>query len=214
MTTTSATPTPPILTPTTAAIGFSDGACISQYGGGGNGMPSIMGKAVAAEAGSGGVIYTDASLHDRVLWFAHYIAAIGKEDVADAGADDADAAAQVKLPTNNVAEYDGAILACQYALQVGIRRFELRMDSQLAVRQFAGQYKCKNARLQALLGQLRAVVKGFEAFTLVWIKRDENQEADWLSKLAVKERRSFATTTCQPHFFPQHFPAAAAAAAQ
>ena len=58
--------------------------------------------------------------------------------------------------TNNVAEYRGAIAAVQTALDLGATELELRLDSELIVRQLQGRYRVKNAALKPLYAQLRA----------------------------------------------------------
>ena len=57
--------------------------------------------------------------------------------------------------TNNQAEYRGAIAALEAALGLGAKEVELRMDSELVVRQLSGRYKVRNPGLKPLAARLR-----------------------------------------------------------
>lgn len=90
--------------------------------------------------------------------------------------------------TNNVAEYEAVIRALD---QVPSDYDEVHVyaDSRLVVEQFYGRWKCKNQRLGMLLSGLRFRSRRFETFTIEWIPREDNYEADELSKLAVTRGR-------------------------
>ena len=64
--------------------------------------------------------------------------------------------------TNNVAEYRGAIAAAQAALRSGADELELRLDSQLVVRQVEGRYRVRNAALKPLYDRLLDLLDEFD----------------------------------------------------
>jgi len=92
---------------------------------------------------------------------------------------------QIGWATNNVAEYKAAIAALCVA-QSHFRFDEkpeavLRTDSRLVVEQFNGRWKCRSDHLKELLDLLRRVSSGMDV-TMLWIPREENELADYLSK--------------------------------
>jgi ribonuclease HI len=90
--------------------------------------------------------------------------------------------------TVNVAEYGGLIEALDCArkwVQAG-DELEVLGDSQLVIRQMNGQYRVKKANLLLYVNRAKSIVAvlkqmGVEV-TLTWIRREENCEADRLSK--------------------------------
>ena len=59
--------------------------------------------------------------------------------------------------TNNVAEYNGLLAALRYAKDHGHRKVRIRSDSELLVKQMRGEYRVKNAGLQPLHVEARAI---------------------------------------------------------
>ena len=64
--------------------------------------------------------------------------------------------ARLGIGTNNQAEYRAAIEGVRKARQLGATGIDLRMDSELVVRQLTGQYRVKNVALQPLFTTLVA----------------------------------------------------------
>lgn len=87
--------------------------------------------------------------------------------------------------TNNVAEYRGAIAALEKAKALGLTEIELRMDSELIVKQLGGQYRVRQPALQALKRRLDDVIRGFRRFRVRHVPREENGEADRLANEAL-----------------------------
>lgn len=87
--------------------------------------------------------------------------------------------------TNNVAEYRAAIAALEAALALGASRVELRMDSELVVRQLSGRYRVRNPALKKLFARLQALRWRFQALEAVAIPREENRQADKLANQAL-----------------------------
>lgn len=91
------------------------------------------------------------------------------------------------VATNNVAEYQGLILGLEAALDRGVTRLEVRLDSELLVRQINGQYKVKAPHLLPLYKQARALLSRFESALLVHVPRAQNAIADQLANQAMDE---------------------------
>ena len=91
------------------------------------------------------------------------------------------------IATNNVAEYNGLLAALRYALDRGHADLRIRADSELLVRQMRGEYKVKNAGLQPLHREARALADRIGRVTFEHVRREFNKEADRLSNLGMDE---------------------------
>jgi ribonuclease HI len=103
-------------------------------------------------------------------------------------ADGAELAAEgrrIGKTTNNVAEYRGAIAALERASQLGLRDVELRMDSELVVKQINGEYRVKQPALADLKAQVDSLLAGFRRWTVRHVRRAENSETDRLANEAL-----------------------------
>ncbi|MBI2506929.1 MAG: ribonuclease HI family protein [Candidatus Colwellbacteria bacterium] len=92
--------------------------------------------------------------------------------------------------TNNVAEYKAAIFALKKAKQLlGKARskseIEIRTDSELLYKQLNGQYKIKDRELQPLFIELWNLQQDFKKVKFVYVKREQNREADRLVNQAL-----------------------------
>lgn len=105
--------------------------------------------------------------------------------------------------TNNVAEYKALILALEEAKKIfnfsssakatdgkqfsifNGSELEIRMDSELIVRQMQGRYKIKEPTLKILAGQVLALIKHFKNVTFHHVPREQNKEADKLVNEAI-----------------------------
>jgi ribonuclease HI len=92
--------------------------------------------------------------------------------------------------TNNVAEYQALLHALRHALARGALRVRILSDSELVVRQMAGQYKVKHPDMIPLHQEARALMRRFERATLDHVRREQNREADRLVNRAIDERAS------------------------
>lgn len=92
--------------------------------------------------------------------------------------------------SNNVAEYGGMIAGLEYLIQEGLTRFPviLRGDSMLSVRQMTGEWRVKGGLYLPYYLKARELVRQFSDITFLWIPREENTEADALSKATLKEK--------------------------
>ena len=91
--------------------------------------------------------------------------------------------------TNNVAEYRGAIAAVEAALELGADELELRLDSELVVRQLEGRYRVKNRQLKPLFERLQALIDRLDRFQATHVPRERNRRADALANEALDAAR-------------------------
>lgn len=91
-----------------------------------------------------------------------------------------------KSGTNNIAEYGALIAALRWLAANGHKdsSIEIRMDSQLVIKQMKREWACRNAGLQILRRKAHSYADKFSHLSFVWIPRDQNHEADWLAGAA------------------------------
>lgn len=87
--------------------------------------------------------------------------------------------------TNNEAEYRSAIAGLEAALALGARDVELRMDSELVVRQINQMYKVRNPSMRRLFGRVKDLQWRFASFEVRHVRRDKNRRADGLANEAL-----------------------------
>jgi ribonuclease HI len=111
--------------------------------------------------------------------------------------------------TNNVAEYKALILALQKVREISNSQYqilnqihnspppplilrggeevelEIRMDSELIVRQMQGKYKIKEPTLKLLAEEVKNLIKHFGQVNFVHIPREQNKVADKLVNEAI-----------------------------
>ncbi len=90
--------------------------------------------------------------------------------------------------TNNVAEYTAALRAAEICRDWGVKKLNIKTDSLLMANQVNGVYKVKNARILKLYQELKRLLGGFDKWKIEFVPREENTEADKMSKLALKKR--------------------------
>ncbi len=89
--------------------------------------------------------------------------------------------------TNNEAEYRAAIAAVEAAIGLGASSVELRMDSELVVRQISGRYRVRNPALIRLYQRLDGLKRQLDRLDLVHVPRELNREADRLANRALDQ---------------------------
>jgi ribonuclease HI len=92
--------------------------------------------------------------------------------------------------TNNVAEYRALLLGLEKALERGVRRVEVRADSELLIKQLKSEYRVKNPGLRPLFEQATLMLRRFEAVRLTHVRREHNAEADRLANEGIDKARS------------------------
>jgi ribonuclease HI len=89
--------------------------------------------------------------------------------------------------TNNVAEYQGLIYALREIRQLKMedRLFLIRSDSELLVKQMKRIWEVNAPLLRPLYAIAKNLAKGLH-YRIEWIPREENEEADGLTRLAFE----------------------------
>ncbi len=80
--------------------------------------------------------------------------------------------------TNNVAEYKALLAGLSRALELGVVAIDVRMDSELVVRQMSGIYRVKHEGLKPLFAEAQVLSRGFARFTIRHVPREQNARAD------------------------------------
>ena len=87
--------------------------------------------------------------------------------------------------TNNIAEYEGLILGLNKAKALGAKTLLAKIDSQVIAGQVEKEYMAQEPELVKYLATVRALEQMFQGFTLQYILRAENAEANELVKAAA-----------------------------
>jgi ribonuclease HI len=91
--------------------------------------------------------------------------------------------------TNNVAEYQGVLLALELANELGANEVEVVNDSELVARQIGGQYRVKQEHLKPLHRQVMEALRGFDHWEVRSVRREHNVRADELVNEALDAAR-------------------------
>lgn len=98
--------------------------------------------------------------------------------------------------SNNIAEYHALIRALQWCVRQGASHPSLQSDSQLIVNQVHGTWQCRKEHLKPLCAEAQKLLTQIQG-TLTWIPREENAQADKLSREAYSLARQ-GRLTAQP----------------
>jgi len=82
--------------------------------------------------------------------------------------------------TNNVAEWSGLIAGLEAALEMGVDDIDVRLDSELVVRQLSGAYRVKQSHLLPLHAKAKTLLRRFARSDVAHVRREQNKEADAL----------------------------------
>jgi ribonuclease HI len=88
--------------------------------------------------------------------------------------------------SNNVAEYEALVNGLHIAIQLGIRRLDVRDDSQLVINQVMKESSCHDPKMVAYCQVVRRLEDKFDGLELNHIVRRYNEEADQLAKIASR----------------------------
>ena len=91
--------------------------------------------------------------------------------------------------TNNVAEYEGVLLALELAQELSASEVEVVNDSELVARQIGGQYRVKQEHLKPLHRQVMDALRAFERWQVRSVRREHNVRADELVNEALDAAR-------------------------
>jgi ribonuclease HI len=90
--------------------------------------------------------------------------------------------------SNNVAEYKAFLIALKMAIRLQAEYIVIYCDSELLVRQIKGIYRVKNSYLKSLYTKAIELLKNFNYYEIIHIKREANHIADKLANKAIKEK--------------------------
>jgi ribonuclease HI len=89
--------------------------------------------------------------------------------------------------TNNMAEYEGLLLALQKARVVGVRRLVILTDSELVAGHIGKTYKAKKPDMMKYLQAVRSMEKFFLSITVKSFPRLYNKEADAIAQATTSQ---------------------------
>jgi len=86
--------------------------------------------------------------------------------------------------SNNVAEYEALVNGLKIAIELGVRRLDVRGDSQLVIDQVMKASNYPDPKMEAYYKEVRRLEDKFHGLELVHITRRYNEAADELAKIA------------------------------
>jgi ribonuclease HI len=97
--------------------------------------------------------------------------------------------------SNNVAEYEALVNGLHIAIELGVRRFDARGDSQLVIDQVMKNSHCRDPKMEVYCDEVQRLEDKFYGLELNHIARRYNETADELAKIASRR------TTVSPYVF-------------
>jgi ribonuclease HI len=85
--------------------------------------------------------------------------------------------------SNNIAEYEALLCGLRIAIEMGIKRLDVRGDSQLVIDQVMENASCHDDKMEACCNAVRALEDKFYGIELNHVPRLYNEEADELAKI-------------------------------
>lgn len=89
--------------------------------------------------------------------------------------------------TNNVAEYYALVRILEESAGLGFKRIEVRVDSELVVKQVRGEYRVKSEALKPYVARVRKLLRPYSSVQVMHIRREKNKECDRLVNQAIDE---------------------------
>jgi ribonuclease HI len=86
--------------------------------------------------------------------------------------------------SNNMAEYEALLCGLKIAIETGIKRLDVRGDSQLVIDQVMKNTSCHDDKMEAYCNAIRALDIKFYGIEINHVPRRYNEEADELAKIA------------------------------
>ena len=91
----------------------------------------------------------------------------------------------IERATNNEAEYKSLISGLIAVQDIGIKRLQIFLDSELVVKQVLGEYRVRNPRLLPLFREVMARLQQLDDYAILHVRREFNQQADRLANEAI-----------------------------
>jgi ribonuclease HI len=86
--------------------------------------------------------------------------------------------------SNNMAEYKALLCGLKISIEIGVKRLDVRGDSQLVIDQVMKNANCHDDKMEAYCKAVRALEDKFYSIELNHVPRRYNEEADELAKIA------------------------------
>jgi ribonuclease HI len=86
--------------------------------------------------------------------------------------------------SNNIAEYEALLCGLQIAIETGIKRLNVRGDSQLVIDQVMKNASCHDEKMEAYRNTVHTLEDKFYGIELNHVRCKYNEEADELTKIA------------------------------
>jgi ribonuclease HI len=86
--------------------------------------------------------------------------------------------------SNNMAEYEALLCGLKIAIEIGVKRLDVRGDSQLVIDQIMKNASCHDDKMEAYCKVVRALEDKFYGIELNYVPHRYNEEADELAKIA------------------------------
>jgi len=86
--------------------------------------------------------------------------------------------------SNNVTEYEALVNGLKIAIELGVRRLDVRGDSQLVIDQVMKASNCHDPKMEAYCKEVHRLEDKFHGLELVHVARRYNEVADELAKIA------------------------------
>jgi ribonuclease HI len=87
--------------------------------------------------------------------------------------------------SNNMAEYEALLCGLKIAIEIGVKRLDMRGDSQLMIDQVMKNASCHDDKMEAYCKAVRALKDKFYCIELNHVPHRYNEEADELAKIAL-----------------------------
>jgi len=91
--------------------------------------------------------------------------------------------------TNNQAEYQAIYFGLKKAKEIGVKKLECFLDSELVVNQLNMEFKIKNKELGPWFIKIWNLRQSFDKVTFTHIRREKNKEADKLVNEAIDQAK-------------------------
>ncbi|XP_073125417.1 uncharacterized protein [Henckelia pumila] len=86
--------------------------------------------------------------------------------------------------TNNQAEYEALVIGLEILKNLQAKNIQVIGDSQLVLRQVAGEYKCTSLSLAPYFAAASQLADDFEEINFQYVPRQQNWEANELDQIA------------------------------
>jgi ribonuclease HI len=88
--------------------------------------------------------------------------------------------------TNNIAEYEAILLGHHKLRAIGVQKCTLCTNSKVVVGQIGKECIAREPTLERYLGPVRKIENYYKGFTVEYIERNKNCEANELAKVAAR----------------------------